>query len=34
VWKKLHEQLGNKIEFIGINIGINQEIEEVQALAG
>ena len=34
VWKKLHEELGNKIEFIGINIGINQEIEEVQALAG
>lgn len=30
VWKNLHKQLGNKIEFIGINVGINEKAETVK----
>ncbi len=30
MWKKLHKQSGDKIEFIGINVGINEKIEDVR----
>lgn len=30
MWKNLHKQVGNKIEFIGINVGINEKIETVK----
>lgn len=30
MWKKLHKKLGNRVEFIGINVGINERIEGVR----
>jgi len=30
VWKELHKKLGNRVEFIGVNVGINERIESVR----
>ncbi len=30
VWKELHKKVGNRIEFIGINVSINERIEGVR----
>lgn len=30
MWKKLHKQLGDRIEFTGINVGINEKVEAVR----
>lgn len=30
MWKRLHKQLWDKIEFIGINVGINERMETVK----
>lgn len=30
MWKELYKKLGDRVEFIGINVGINERIEGVR----